>query len=79
MADPSHGTGNAQFVNPMAKAAMIAGANGLMIEIHPEPKKALSDSKQALTFEAFEELMSELELLKPAIKKPIDAIYSVMA
>ena len=78
LADPSHGTGDAQFVTAMSKAAMVAGANGLMIEVHPNPKKALSDSKQALSFAQFEKLMQEIELLKPAIKNPIDASYSVV-
>ncbi len=78
IADPSHGTGDSKFVNQMAKAAMIAGANGLMIEIHPEPSKALSDGNQTLSFSQFDELMTDLELLKPAIKKPIDANYSLI-
>ena len=78
LADPSHGTGDAQFVTAMSKAAMVAGANGLLIEVHPNPKKALSDSKQALSFVQFEKLMQEIELLKPAIKNPIDASYSVV-
>lgn len=76
MADPSHGTGDSRFVSALAKASMVAGANGLMIEIHPDPKTALSDANQTLNFEEFEQLLSELELLKPAIKKPIDATYS---
>jgi 3-deoxy-7-phosphoheptulonate synthase len=78
MADPSHGTGDAKFVNPLAKASLVAGANGLMVEIHPNPKLALSDANQALTFEAFEQLLSDIELLKPAIQKPIDATYSLL-
>jgi 3-deoxy-7-phosphoheptulonate synthase len=76
MADPSHGTGDSRFVSALAKASMVAGANGLMIEIHPDPKTALSDANQTLNFEEFEQLLSELELLKPAIKKTIDATYS---
>jgi len=77
LADPSHGTGEAKFVAPLAKASLVAGANGLMIEIHPNPKKALSDSRQALSFDEFENLMADIELLKPTIKKPINATYSV--
>lgn len=77
-ADPSHGTGDSHLVTPLAKACMVAGANGLMIEIHPNPSKALSDAKQALSFKAFEKLLSDLETLKPAIQKPIDATYSVV-
>jgi len=62
--DPSHGTGVARYVAPMAKAALIAGADGVMIEMHPNPKKALSDGSQALTPEQFSRLMSELSALK---------------
>src|SRR5205085_5662321 len=51
--DPSHGTGVARYVAPMAKAAMIAGADGVMVEMHPNPKFALSDGSQALTPEQF--------------------------
>lgn len=77
--DPSHGTGDSRFVNTMATAAMVAGANGLMVEIHPDPSKALSDSKQALSFDQFSALLQQIELVKPAIHKPIDAIYSLQA
>lgn len=65
MADPSHGTGVAKLVAPMAKASMIAGAHGVMIEMHPNPKAALSDGSQALTPERFAALAGELiELAK---------------
>ena len=63
--DPSHATGVWSFVPPMAKAAMIAGANGLMIEVHPRPEKAFSDGPQSLRFNSFEELMKELTALAP--------------
>ena len=58
--DPSHGTGVARYVGPMAKAALVAGADGLMIEMHPNPKKALSDGSQALTPEQYLTLTEEL-------------------
>jgi len=58
--DPSHGTGVARYVAPMAKAALIAGADGVMIEMHPNPKKALSDGSQALTPDQFTKLMKDL-------------------
>ena len=48
IADPSHGTGHWEYVNPMAKAAIAAGADGLMIEVHPDPENALSDGAQSL-------------------------------
>ena len=55
--DPSHGTGKASLVAVMARAAVAAGADGLMVEVHPDPAKALSDGFQALTNDAFEEMM----------------------
>jgi 3-deoxy-7-phosphoheptulonate synthase len=57
--DPSHGTGKASLVAVMARAALAAGADGLMIEVHPEPAKALSDGYQALTLPAFAQLMAD--------------------
>lgn len=75
IADPSHGTGSAKFVAPLALASMVAGANGLMVEIHPDPSKALSDSQQAMSFEAFENLLQDIRKLESAIQKPIDATY----
>src|SRR5947209_10514432 len=57
--DPSHGTGKASLVAVMARAAVAAGADGLMVEVHPEPAKALSDGYQALTLPAFAQLMVE--------------------
>ena len=61
--DPSHGTGVARYVGPMAKASVVAGADGLMIEMHPNPKVALSDGSQALTPEQFATLMGEIKKL----------------
>ena len=61
--DPSHGTGVARYVAPMAKAAMVAGADGVMIEMHPNPKEALSDGSQALTPQQFTALVEELKRL----------------
>jgi 3-deoxy-7-phosphoheptulonate synthase len=65
--DPSHATGVARYVAPMAKAAMVAGAHGLMVEMHPNPKEALSDGSQALTSEQFETLMRDLGRLRTAL------------
>ncbi len=67
--DPSHATGAWGFVPPMAKAAAIAGAHSLMIEVHPNPSKAFSDGPQSLTFDSFETLMSELEEVFPLAAK----------
>lgn len=74
-ADPSHGTGMAKFVHPLSLASLVAGANGLMIEIHPDPSKSLSDAQQAMSFQDFEILVQEIRKLEPAINKPIDATY----
>ena len=59
-ADPSHGTGVAKLVTPMAMASAFAGADGLMLEIHPQPAKALSDAAQTLNFEEFSALIGKL-------------------
>ncbi len=59
--DPSHATGVRAYVEPLAKAAVAAGADGLMIETHPCPEKALSDGPQSLTFDQFETLMKDLK------------------
>ncbi len=61
--DPSHGTGQRYLVSPMSKAAAVCGANGLMIEVHPDPDKAWSDGQQTLTIPAFESLMKDLTAL----------------
>jgi 3-deoxy-7-phosphoheptulonate synthase len=58
--DPSHGTGYAKGVTPLARAAIATGVNGVMVEVHPEPSKALSDGPQALTFPMFEKMMADL-------------------
>ncbi len=62
--DPSHATGKRSLVPPMAKAALMAGANGIMVEVHPEPEKALSDGPQSLTIPGFEKLMEEIKQIK---------------
>jgi len=64
LVDPSHATGKRSLVPPMAKAALVAGANGIMIEVHPEPEKALSDGPQSLTIPGFEKLMGEIKQIK---------------
>jgi 3-deoxy-7-phosphoheptulonate synthase len=65
--DPSHGTGIAGYVPPMAKAAIAAGADSLMIEVHPNPAKALSDGPQSLTPEGFASLMQDLKIVGQAL------------
>jgi 3-deoxy-7-phosphoheptulonate synthase len=71
IADPAHGTGLWNFVGPIAKASLAAGADGLMLEVHPDPARAWSDGPQSLTFERFAALMKELRLLAPAIGREI--------
>ncbi len=63
--DPSHGTGNARLVKPMAMAAVAAGADGLIIEVHNDPVHALCDGAQSLTLEAFKELMAQVAKILP--------------
>lgn len=58
--DPSHGTGRSDIVVPMARAAIAAGADGLMVEVHPNPAKALSDGLQSLDFQRFISMLSEV-------------------
>jgi 3-deoxy-7-phosphoheptulonate synthase len=58
--DPSHAAGRADLVAPLAFAAIAAGADGLMIETHPNPEQALSDGDQSLSLEAFAQLMTRL-------------------
>lgn len=60
MVDPSHATGKRSLVPPMAKAALVTGAHGIIVEVHPEPEKALSDGSQSLTLAGFEKLMEEI-------------------
>jgi 3-deoxy-7-phosphoheptulonate synthase len=63
LVDPSHGTGKRDYVPPMALAALAAGADGLLIEVHPEPDRALSDGAQSLDFDRFERLLGQLRTL----------------
>jgi 3-deoxy-7-phosphoheptulonate synthase len=67
VADPSHGTGHRDMVIPMARAAVAAGADGLLVEVHPTPDRALSDGAQSLYPEQFERLMRETRLIVEAI------------
>jgi 3-deoxy-7-phosphoheptulonate synthase len=65
--DPSHGTGKASLVATMARAAVAAGADGIMVEVHPDPEKALSDGFQALTPAAFRQMMSDCRRIAVAM------------
>ena len=67
MIDPSHGIGKSEYVPAMAMASIAAGADSLMIEVHPNPKKALSDGPQSLTPERFDRLMQEMSVIGKAV------------
>ena len=73
LADPSHGTGRRDKVPPMARAAVAAGADGLLLEVHNDPEHALSDGAQSLHFEQFDQLMKELRMIAPAVGRSIAA------
>jgi 3-deoxy-7-phosphoheptulonate synthase len=70
-ADPSHGTGRRDKVAPMARAAVAAGADGLIIEVHPDPERALSDGVQSLYPDQFAHLMGEIRAIAPAVSRTI--------
>src|SRR5256712_14005576 len=67
IADPSHGTGRRDKVTPLARAAVAAGADGLLIEVHHDPEHALSDGAQSLYPDQFAQLMAELRIIAPAV------------
>jgi 3-deoxy-7-phosphoheptulonate synthase len=71
IADPSHGTGRRDLVPAMARAAVAAGADGILVEVHPTPESALSDGPQSLRPEQFEAMMGELRLIAEAIGRRI--------
>ncbi len=71
IADPSHGTGKASLVPAIAAAAIAAGADGIIVEVHPQPERALKDGPQSLRFDAFEEMMQKLRQLAPAVGRRV--------
>jgi len=73
IADPSHGTGIRSKVTPMARAAVAAGADGIIVEVHPDPPKAMSDGGQSLYPEQFAELMEQIRVIAHAIEREITA------
>jgi len=72
--DPSHATGHWKYVIPLARSAVAVGANGLLIEIHPEPEKALSDGVQSLKPEKFYQLMDEVRILEKIMRREIEVL-----
>jgi 3-deoxy-7-phosphoheptulonate synthase len=71
IADPAHGTGRASLVAAVSRGAIAAGADGLMIEVHPAPEKALKDGAQSLRFEAFDRLMAEVQPIAAAVGRSL--------
>jgi 3-deoxy-7-phosphoheptulonate synthase len=71
LVDPCHGTGKWEFVTPMARASVAAGADGLLVEVHPEPSKALSDGPQQLTPQNFALMMQELDAIALAVGRRV--------
>jgi 3-deoxy-7-phosphoheptulonate synthase len=71
VADPSHGTGKWYLIEPMAKAAIACGADGLIIEVHPSPDHALSDGPQSLTFDNFKKLMDQVRRVAEAVGREV--------
>jgi 3-deoxy-7-phosphoheptulonate synthase len=71
LVDPSHGTGHWEYVTAMARAAIAAGADGLMVEVHPKPEEALSDGVQSLTPARFQELMRQVGAVAKAVGRTI--------
>lgn len=72
LVDPSHGTGKRDYVPAMAMAALAAGADGLLIEVHPDPDHALSDGAQTLNFETFEQLLQSLKRIAEPLGRTIN-------
>ncbi|MGB6836739.1 MAG: 3-deoxy-7-phosphoheptulonate synthase [Dehalococcoidia bacterium] len=70
-ADPSHGTGKWYLVEPLALASLAAGADGLLIEVHPSPDHALSDGAQSLTFDSFQQLVHRVRAIARAVDRPL--------
>jgi 3-deoxy-7-phosphoheptulonate synthase len=66
--DPSHAAGHWKYVIPLSRAALAVGADGLIVEVHPEPEKAISDGAQSLKPEKFYQLMDELRAINAAMR-----------
>ena len=77
--DPSHGTGHRWMVATMAKAAVVAGADGLIIEVHYRPEEARCDGDQSLYPEDFQKLIEELKILAPAVDRKIMSKEIIMS
>lgn len=69
LADPSHGTGYSEYVIPIALAAVAAGADGIIVEVHPEPEKAYSDGRQSLRYDAFRSMVKQVQRIAGAVDR----------
>lgn len=76
--DPSHGTGRAEYVPAMSMAAIASGTDALMIEVHPDPAKALSDGPQSLTPDRFDRLMQEMSVIGKAVNRWPEAVPALV-
>jgi 3-deoxy-7-phosphoheptulonate synthase len=74
--DPSHAGGRADLVTPLAMAAVAAGADGLIVEVHPDPAHAKSDGDQSLAFDAFGEMMRQVRVIAAAVGRPMAGVES---
>jgi 3-deoxy-7-phosphoheptulonate synthase len=74
LVDPSHGTGKRNKVTPLSRAAVAVGADGLMVEVHPEPEQALSDGPQSLFPDQFDELMAQVRQIASVVGRTIPGI-----
>ncbi|MCA9854863.1 MAG: 3-deoxy-7-phosphoheptulonate synthase, partial [Dehalococcoidia bacterium] len=79
IADPSHGTGKWGLVAPVARAGIAAGADGLMIEVHPHPEAALSDGAQSLTYESFTKMMLSVAGIAAAVGRTLSGVKATAA
>jgi len=79
VADPSHGTGRRAVVTPMARAAVAAGADGIIVEVHPQPDRALSDGAQSLNPEQFADMMRQLRRVADAVDRQIAGVVAGVA
>ena len=74
IADPSHGTGDRSKVPALSRASVAAGADGIIVEVHPDPPTAVSDGAQSLTFDQFEEMIADLRQIGDVLRRPIAAV-----
>src|SRR5512132_2764083 len=77
--DPSHGTGIRDKVAPMARAAVAAGADGLIIEVHHDPDRALSDGAQSIFPDQFDELMRQVRQIAPVVNRSVPEVLDNLA